>query len=156
MKKVRLYALKHYTESGDLKSPPILLYLLLFISRTWLLLVISIVSTQTGDKLLQMFYPEKLHFYLGLIVGFFPVIIFLVSGRRHAQDKWALKIWPYCFYLLAFGILGDLILQLYYLYFDNFKYSVAASIQLVLISWSCIYALKSKRLKDSFKKVIVK
>ena len=149
--KQRLYALQHYTESGDLKAPPVLLYILLFLSRTLMLLVISVASQQTGNKLLQMFYPDKVHFYLGLIIGLFPLIIFLVSGRRHAQDGWALKCWPFCFYLLIASVLGDLGLQIYYLYMQHFTYSVAASIQLVVVAWSCIYIIKSKQLRDCFR-----
>jgi len=149
--KRRLYALQHYTEAGDLKAPPILLYILLFLSRTWLVLLISVVSQQTGNTLLQLFYPDKVHFYLGLIVGLLTLIVFLVSGRRHAQDNWALKCWPFCFYLIVASTFSDLSLQLYYLYLDHFRYSIAASIQLVVVLWSFIYILKSKQLRDCFK-----
>ena len=150
--KHRLYPLQHYTEAGDLKAPAVLLYILLFLSRTWILLLVSVASQQTGDKLLQIFYPDKVHFYLGLIVGLLTLIVFLVSGRRHAQDNWAFKCWPFCFYLILASILGDLSLQLYYLYLDHFRYSLSASIQLVIVTWGCLYIFKSKQLKDCFKK----
>jgi len=149
--KTRLYALQHYTEAGDLKPPPIFLYLLLFLSRTWMLLIISLASQQTGDKLLMLFYPEKIHFYPGLIIGSLPIIVFLISGRRHAQKPWAIKSWPICYYLIVTSLLADLVLQLYYLNLEHFQYSLSASIQLVLVCWACIYAFKSKHLKDSFK-----
>ncbi|MDA7745831.1 DUF2919 domain-containing protein [Psychromonas sp.] len=152
--KRRLYALKHYTESGDLKAPAVLVYILLFLSRTWGLLIISAVSRQTGNELLSLFYPDKTHFYLGLSIGIFPLIIFLISGRRHAQDKWALTCWPICFYLLVISLVSDLALQLYYLTQTHFEYSVAASIQLVIVSWSFIFIVKSNQLKDSFRTVL--
>jgi len=148
--KQRLYALHHYTEAGDLKAPPFLLFILIFLSRTWALLIISAVSRQTGNELLQIFYPDKLHFYQGLAVGLLPIIIFIVSGRRHAQNQWALKFWPFCFYFLVIGMLGDLILQIYYLTTMHFQYSLSASIQLVLAAWCFIYIFKSKQLKDCF------
>lgn len=148
--KQRLYPLQQYSESGDLKAPSILLYILLFLSRTWMLLIISVASQQTGNKLLQIFYPDKMHFYLGLIMGLLPLIVFLVSGRRHAQDNWAIKCWPFCFYLIVVSVLGDLTLQGYYLYTEHFKYSITASIQLVIVAWSCIFILKSKQLRDCF------
>jgi len=150
--KRRLYPLQHYSESGDLKSPPLLLYILLFLSRTWMLLIISVASFETGNKLLPIFYPDKLHFYLGLIIGFLPIVIFAVSGRRHAQDKWALRFWPYCLYLLIISAMGDLGFQLYYLYLEHFEYSITASIQLVITAWICIYFIKSKHLIDCFKR----
>ncbi|RBW47167.1 DUF2919 domain-containing protein [Psychromonas sp. B3M02] len=149
--KTRLYALKHYTEAGDLKTPPLFIYLLFFLSRTWILLIISLASQQTGDKLLMLFYPEQMHFYTGLLVGFLPVLVFLISGRRHAQKKWAITIWPACYYLMVMSLLADLLLQLYYLTLEHFQYSVSASLQLVIVSWATIYVFKSKHLRDSFK-----
>lgn len=149
--KHRLYPLQHYTEAGDLKAPKLLLYILLFLARTWVLLIISIVSRETGHKILPLFYPDTMHFYFGLGVGFFVLIVFFISGRRHAQDKWALKYWPICFYLIVLSALGDLALQLYYLNLDHFRYSVTASIQLVLVAWSLIYIIRSQQLRDSFK-----
>lgn len=150
--KQRLYALHHYSEKGDLKAPPILVYILLFLSRTWMLLIISTVSFEFGEKLLPIFYPDKSHFYIGLCVGFMPLLILLVSGRRHAQDKWALQYWPYCLYLLFASAIGDVGIQFYYLYLTHFKYSITASIQIVLSAWICIYLMKSKHLIDCFKK----
>lgn len=149
--KQRLYALQNYTESGDLKAPSILLYILLFLSRTWMLLIVSIVSQQTGNKLLSLFYPDKAHFYFGLVIGALPLIVFLISGRRHAQDEWAIKCWPFCFYLILIGIIGDLSFQFYYLILQHFNYSSTASIQLVLTAWSLLYVVKSKQLRDCFK-----
>lgn len=149
--KQRLYSLQNYTESGDLKTPSLFFYILLFLSRTWMLLVISIVSQQTGHKLLPLFYPEKIHFYYGLALGALPFVVFLISGRRHAQDGWAIKYWPICFYLILISIVGDLVLQLYYLYLTHFSYSVTSSIQLVIVTWSLMFILKSKQLKDAFK-----
>jgi len=146
-----LYALKHYTESGELKPPPLLLYILLFLSRTWGLLIISVSSTKTGENVLSLFYPDKTHFYAGLCVGLLPLIILFISGRRHAQDRWAIKYWPSCFIILTIAILGDAVLQFYYLYLDHFLYSFTASIQLVMIIWIAIYCAKSQQLKDAFK-----
>lgn len=152
--KHRLYALQHYTDAGDLKAPPLVLYILLFLSRTWMLLIISLVSFETGEKLLPIFYPDRVHFYFGLIIGFLPIIIFIVSGRRHAQDRWALRCWPYCLYLLIISAIGDLGIQLYYLYIEHFQYSISASFQLVISAWICIYFIKSKHLIDCFKHTV--
>jgi len=150
--KQRLYALKHYNESGDLNPPPLVMYILFFLSRTWILLVLSLASTQTGANILQLFYPDKTHFYLGLIIGLLPIVVFIISGRRHARDKWTQKYWPYCFYLIILSILGDMGLQLYYLFLDKFEYSFTASLQLVIILWCCLYITKSKHVIDSFQK----
>lgn len=148
--KKRLYNFKHYTNEGDLKSPSILLYIQLFLARTWLLLVISVVSHKSGTQLLDLFYPDRTHFYLGLIIGSLPILIFFIAGRRFKQKTWALKCWPWCFVVLVFALLCDLLMQLYYLNLVHFQYSIAASIQIVIVLWSFIFVLKSKQLRDSF------
>jgi len=150
--KQRLYALKHYNESGDLNPPLLVMYILFFLSRTWILLVLSLASTQTGANILQLFYPDKTHFYFGLFIGLMPIIVFIISGRRYARDKWVAKYWPYCFYLIVLSIMGDMGLQFYYLFLDNFQYSFTASLQLVIVLWCCLYITKSKHVIDAFQK----
>ena len=150
-KLTNLYALKYYTNAGDLKPPALFLFVLLFLSRTWVLFVLSLASTQTGNDILLLFYPDKVHFYLGLLLGLLPVIVLAVSGRRHTQNSWAMKGWPWCFYLVVFSVLGDIGLQLYYIYLAKFAYSATASIQLVFALWCLLYINKSKHLTDSFK-----
>jgi len=149
-KLTNLYALKHYTNAGDLKPPALFLFILLFLSRTWVLLVVSVASSGTGNTILTLFYPDKAHFYLGLILGSLSLIVLIVSGRRHAQNKWAIRCWPLCFYLMVVSVVGDITLQIYYVYLAKFAYSSTISIQLVLALWSLLYISKSKHLRDSF------
>lgn len=146
----RLYNFKYYTDQGDLKSPWFLLYIQLFLARTWIILVFSVISRENGTQLLNLFYPDKMHFYLGLVIGAIPLIIFFIAGRRFKQKNWAVKCWPYCFILLLTALCADLVMQLYYLNLVHFRYSITASIQIVAVLWSCLFVLKSKQLKDSF------
>lgn len=148
--KKNLYPLHHYTESGNLRVPTLLILILIFLARTWILLVISAVSKQTGNQLLSMFYPEKLHFYQGLVIGLLSVIVFIIYGRRHAGNKWALRCWPFCLYIIWGGVIADFLLQVYYLSMTHFHYSLTASMQLVMVAWSFIYIVNSHRFKDSF------
>lgn len=148
--KKRLYNFKYYTNEGDLKSPSLLFYIQLFLARTWIILVISVVSRESGSQLLALFYPDKLHFYLGLIIGAIPLLIFFISGRRFKQKQWAIRCWPYCFVLLLSALIADLTMQLYYLNLVHFKYSLAASLQVVAILWSLLFVINSKQLRDSF------
>jgi len=151
---IKIYALKFYTQSGDLKPPTYFYYGLLFLARTWALLIISLASRETGNKLLAMFYPDKLHFYLGLASGLIAIILFLLSGRDHDKHPLICKIWQTGYPFLLLSIFFDLGLQLYYLYLDHFQYSIEASLQLVIVTWLLLLCLRSKHLKASFKRVV--
>jgi len=148
-----IYPLDNYTESGNLKAPTLLILILLFLARTWVLLSISLVSQQTGNQLLSVFYPNKLHFYQGLLIGCLVIIVAVIYGRRHAEDKWAHKCWPFCLFMIWAAVTLDCLLQVYYLSTIHFHYSLTASIQLVITVWSLIYIAKSQRFKDSFKPI---
>ena len=150
---IKIYALKFYTQAGDLKPPTYFYFGLLFLARTWALLIISLASFETGNKLLAIFYPDQMHFYLGLVSGLVAIILFLLSGRDHDKHPIICKIWQKGYPFLVLSILFDLGLQLYYLYLDRFQYSVEASIQLVVILWLLLLCTRSKHLKASFKRV---
>lgn len=148
---IKIYALKYYTQSGDLKPPIYFYYGLLFLARTWALLIISLTSSDSGKQLLGMFYPNKAHFYFGLVSGLIAIILFFLSGREHHKHPLINKIWQQCYPFLLLNILIDLGLQLYYLSLNNFQYSVEASVQLVMVLWLLLLFLRSKHLKASFK-----
>ncbi|WP_019614473.1 DUF2919 domain-containing protein [Psychromonas ossibalaenae] len=151
---IRLYPLQHYTQSGNLKPPPFFYLALLFLARTWGLLIISVVSRNEGEKLLAMFYPDKIHFYSGLASGAVAVTLFILSGRDHDKNRIISKLWQTGYVFLLLSILTDLGLQFYYLLLNNFQYSLAASIQLVFALWLLLYCCRSKHLKDCFVRTI--
>jgi len=133
-------------------KPPIFFYIsLFFLARTWGVLVISVVSRQTGNDILSVFYADKLHFYLGLLSGSIALLLFMLSGRNHEKFPCLSKCWKKSYPFLIANILVDFILQCYFLSIDHFQYSISASIQLVLIIWIFLYTIKSTHLKTSFK-----
>ncbi|MCG6200590.1 DUF2919 domain-containing protein [Psychromonas antarctica] len=123
---------------------------MLFLARTWVLLVISVVSRNTGDSLLALFYPVTGYFYLGLISGFIALPLFILSGRDHDKHRRLSRLWQLGYPFLLLSIISDFTLQIYYLSIDHFQYSPFASIQLVAIIWIFLYAIRSKHLKASF------
>lgn len=149
---IKIFPLQFYTQSGDLKPPLYFYYGLLFLARTWALLIISVASRETGNKLLAIFYPDKMHFYLGLASGLIAILLLLLSGRDHDKHPVICKIWQKGYPFLLICIYLDLGLQLYYIYLDKFQYSVEASIQLVLVIWLLLFSLRSKHLKASFRR----
>lgn len=147
---VKIFPLQFYTQSGDLKPPTYFNLGLLFLARTWVLLIISVTSRETGNQLLSIFYPDKTHFYLGLASGLIAIILFFLAGRDHDKHPIICKLWQKSYPLLLISAFGDLALQLYFLYLDKFQYTLEASIQLVFILWVLLFCVKSKHLKASF------
>lgn len=152
MTKINLFPLHHYSDAGDLKPPPLFYICLLFLSRTWGLLLLSVASPETGNKMLSFFYPDKEHFYLGLTSGFIALSLFFISGRKFESSPFFCSLWKKGLFLILLSVIFDLTLQLYYLSEKQFSYSLSASLQLVLILWSLLYALRSRHLKMSFKR----
>ncbi len=150
---IKIFPLQFYTQSGDRKPPTYFYYGLLFLARTWVLLIISVASRETGNKLLSIFYPDKTHFYLGLASGLIAIILFLLAGRDHDKHPFICKVWQKGYPFLLISICCDLGLQLHYLYLDRFQYSIEASVQLVLVLWLLLFSLRSKHLRASFKRV---
>ena len=154
MTKINLFPLHHYNDAGDLK-PPLFFYIsLLFLSRTWVLLLLCVASSETGDKMLSFFYPDKNHFYFGLISGFIALALFFVAGRcfsdKSDEFPFFCLLWKKGSVFLLVSVVSDLALQLYYLSEKQFHYSLNASMQLVLIIWCLLYLLRSRHLRMSF------
>ncbi|MGB5446558.1 MAG: DUF2919 domain-containing protein [Psychromonas sp.] len=147
---MRLYPLDYYTHSGNLKPPILFNLVLIFLARTWGLLIISLLLQGSGQTLLSVFYPDQTHFYLGLISGSLALLLFFLSGRDHDKHLWVRRLWQRSYLFLLFSIFIDLGLQLYYLLNNNFQYTMPASVQLVFAVWILLYCLRSKHLKDSF------
>jgi len=150
--KIRLYPLDCYSPSGNLKPPRFFYLVLLFLARTWALLIISVILRDSGTQLLPLFYPDKIHFYLGLASGSIALLLFFLCGRDHDKHQGLSKLWQSSYPLLLLGVVSDLALQLYFLLDKHFQYSFVASIQLVFTIWILLYCLRSKHLKDCFKR----
>ncbi|MFT6926784.1 MAG: hypothetical protein ACJAZP_002404 [Psychromonas sp.] len=149
---IRLYPLDCYSPSGNLKPPKFFYLVLLFLARTWTVFIISVVLRDSGNPLLLLFYPNKIHFYLGLASGCIALLLFFLSGRDHDKHRYFSILWQSSYPLLLVGVVSDLALQLYYLSGKHFQYSFIASVQLVFAIWVLLYCLRSKQLKDCFKR----
>lgn len=83
-----------YDGHGRLRLPLLFWCVLLLQARTWVLFVMAGASRQQGDSLLNLFYPDRDNFWLGLLPGVPAVVAFLLSGRRHQSPRlWAAMRW---------------------------------------------------------------
>lgn len=72
-----------YDAQGRVRLPFLFWCVLLLQARTWVLFVMAGASRGQGDTLLNLFYPDRDAFWLGLLPGVPAVVAFLCSGRRH-------------------------------------------------------------------------
>jgi len=82
-----MYSYHDFDAQGYLKAPVLFWAILLFQARTWVLLVIAGTSRQQGGAILNWFYPDHDHFWLGLLPGIPAALAFLLSGRRHLLPR---------------------------------------------------------------------
>lgn len=73
-----------YDAHGRLRLPFLFWCVLLLQARAWILFVIAGASREQGNTLLNFFYPDHNHFWLGLLPGIPAVAAFLLCGRREA------------------------------------------------------------------------
>ncbi|MCE2593306.1 DUF2919 domain-containing protein [Motilimonas cestriensis] len=143
-----LYPISQYDNNGDLK-PPIWFYAsLFFLARTWVIWIMSATIRPDGSKIMALFYPIKVHFFMGMASGALAVVLFLIASRK--ENKWIAPLWHKGRALLLFAVLIDFGLLLNAIVDQHFSYSWASALQLVLVSWILLYTLKSQRLADCF------
>lgn len=96
-----------YNSHGMLRLPLWFWTILILQARTWLLFVMAGASRQQEGGLLSLFYPDRHSFLYGILLGTPPVLIFLLSGRRHQLHK----LWQMSYWLLLAGMFATFALQ---------------------------------------------
>lgn len=144
------YFIEEYDKQGFLKPPSWLWLGWFFLSKAWVVFIVSGASRDDGSKLLEIIYPVHSTFYTGLAMGS-PVLIFMwLMGLRNTERKWICKIasggrWiTIVFTVLQLGLLG------YQIVLERGEFSWPHAISLVILSWFLIYVINSRRVKDCF------
>ena len=139
-------------DKGHIK-PPIVLYLLLvFLARGWCVFIASLTQFNDQAGLVRLFYPHKEDFILALCSGIGAVLIYglIIAERKRAWEFFipAFKHTKKGLWVLLFVDGGILIQRLVH---DSFVFKISYGLDALLLFWSFIYVLKSKRLQYYFK-----
>ncbi|MGB3726192.1 MAG: DUF2919 domain-containing protein [Glaciecola sp.] len=145
------YPLKYYDEAGRMKPPIVVYFILLFVSRGLLVLIISLSFREDSELLLRLFYPQPYHFYLSLS----PIIpalmgLYLVSKRNILWENEQFSRFKMLPWLMAFALLLDASMQTYMLYETHFAYSLSHGLSLLIAVLCMWYLVKSQYLKTLF------
>jgi Protein of unknown function (DUF2919). len=134
-----------YDTHGRLKLPLLFWCILLLQARTWVLFVMAGASRQQGDTLLNLFYPDRDNFWLGLLPGLPAVVIFLISGRR---DKFP-RFWSAMRWLLVLAQLALLLWQPV-LWLQGEPLTGVGLTLVVLDGFALFWLLSNRRLRACF------
>ncbi|MCU5771098.1 DUF2919 domain-containing protein [Erwiniaceae bacterium BAC15a-03b] len=95
-----------YDHKGQLRLPLTFWIILLLQARTWLLFVMAGVSRQQGTELLELFYPDRQAFWIGMASGVPAAVGLLLTGYRQRLPRvWQSWRWVLCLDLLAMMLL---------------------------------------------------
>ena len=134
-------------DKGHIK-PPIFLYALLaYLARGWCIFIASL--TQMGDRseLVRIFYPEKSDFLLALGAGLGAVLIYLVViAERRRSPQWLRPIFVHLKWGLWLLLMIDGVLLGQRLIHGQFLFHWSLALDALILFWSGIYLIKSKRL----------
>ncbi|EIC82736.1 DUF2919 domain-containing protein [Serratia sp. M24T3] len=135
-----------YNSHGMLRLPLWFWTILVLQARTWLLFVMAGASRQQGNGLLSLFYPDRHSFWNGIFLGIPPVVIFLLSSRRHLWPR----IWQMSYWLLLAGMFATFALQALGLW-QSMEEPNLIDIALALMDAGALaYWLLSRRLRACF------
>jgi hypothetical protein len=135
-------------DKGHIK-PPIFLYLIiLFLARGWCVFIASLTQFSDQSGLVRLFYPEKSDFMLALIAGVGAVFVYgLVISERKRSPVWLQPIFKHLLPMLWALVILDGVILSQRLTHDFFVFKISYALDVLVIFWSALYLLKSKRLK---------
>lgn len=143
------YPLQYYDDTGRLKPTLFVFFLLLFVCRGLIILILSLSAGDDSDRLLRLFYPEPYHFYLSLI-PILPALfaLYLVSRRTILWGKNKYKIFKLLPMIMATALIADAVIQVQMLWKIHFVFSLSHGVPLVICLLGLIYIVKSIYIKD--------
>lgn len=143
-----LLPLHCYDEGGRVKPPLMLWFYIAFIAKSMLILIAALTNRQTTSAMLDIFYPLKNHFYIGLMLGAFGLLIALICGFR--EKIWRAKqtlIFRFIKPIIITSLAIDLIFQIQLAQHQNWQFSWSIAFNLLLIITLVYWQSKSHHFK---------
>jgi hypothetical protein len=135
-------------DKGHIKPPIFLYFIILFLARGWCVFIASLTQFSDQSGLVRLFYPEKSDFILALIAGVGAVFVYgLVISERKRSPVFLQPIFKHLLPILWVLVILDGVILNQRLMHDFFVFKISYALDVLVIFWSSLYLLKSKRLK---------
>lgn len=141
-----LFTPDDYDSKGQLRLPLTFWLILLLQARTWVLFVMAGASRQQGAELLELFYPDRNIFWLGMALGIPAAAGLLLTGYR---QRWPV-IWQAWRWVLCVTLLLSLALMLWQGGQEGDISSFALWLPALFDLLALLWLLFSRRLKACF------
>ncbi|WP_298774101.1 DUF2919 domain-containing protein [uncultured Shewanella sp.] len=134
-------------EKGQVK-PPIYLYgMLIFLARAWCIWIVSLTQASDRAGLVSLLYPHKADFIMSLMAGLGAVLVYIfIIAERKRSPEWLRIPFGQIKWLLLGLLLLDGGLLISRVINSHFLYSWSMGLDALLLFWSTLYLVKSKRL----------
>ncbi|MDG1122857.1 MAG: DUF2919 family protein [Glaciecola sp.] len=137
-----------YDDAGRIVPPRPFWWSLVFLAKSWLILIGSVTIRGKESEILAFWYPHKFDLYLALGLGLPAVIAMLLCSNRERLWLREYKRWVYvliaCLALACFGQLTHYGLRLIN---THFVYDHATAMGLVGVFGVIGYTLRSRYLR---------
>ncbi|MEJ3673301.1 DUF2919 domain-containing protein [Vibrio vulnificus] len=144
------YSIDHYDNQGYLKAPLLLWFGWFFLARAWVVFAGAGASRESGDKILQIVYPDNHTLYLGLLIGIPSVLLMWIMGLRKPGRQWIDKLTNYGRGFTLCLVLGQIVQTAYHVYLEHGEFSWTNGLTLLILLWFGIYLFNSQWVKDCF------
>lgn len=145
------YALEQYDKNGFLKLPSLVWILWLFLAKGCVVFIVAAASRQNSVEILTIIYPQTQALYYDMLLGGPVLILMWLVGLRHPERNWINRIVD-CGRGVTIALIAVQFIQVgYQVYLDNGRFHWISALTLLLLLWFMLYAVQSRRLKDSFK-----
>ncbi|WP_340678849.1 DUF2919 domain-containing protein [Paraglaciecola sp.] len=142
-----LLDLKYYDDAGRVKPASALLWVVVFLCRSLLILIMALAARNDSNTLLRLFYPEEKYLYIGLVIAAPAFVSYLLIAFREKLAKWS-QYWSFYFIkmLLFVSCLLDFVYQCYLANMHYWQFSWAIAVILMLDMWIGFFIIKDRHL----------
>lgn len=144
------YSMKDFNQFDCLKLSKGIYAILVFVTRGYLVWIMSISNMQNQTDTIKMIFPDPNLFYLSLVSGAVGLFVILViSLRRPETYEWVKVSWAHIRKFLLFALLVDFTVSIVgYFYLSLISLSWLL-LQLVITVFFIIFLYSSNRIKLS-------
>ena len=143
-----LLNLNYYDEAGRVKPSSALLWVVVFLCRSLLILIMAVAIRQDGNMILRLFYPEEKYLYIGLAVSL-PAFIgyLLIAFREKLAGKQQYWLFHLIKYLLFIACFSDFVYQCYLANLHYWQFSWTIAVILLADIWVGFFVLRDRHLR---------